>query len=847
VGQKRVEKNGRIGYAYAVVMTISANEPLVSVSSSAPLHQQIDALNQRAWGLVREDRPEAKKLSQRALQLAKSDIYTEQHYLRGIAESLRTLSRISLLESKYEQGLVQALEGLALTETYAFNDIKPSLLYTIASSYLTLGNIGESLDWFLKLQQICEEMDNEEGIAMALLGLGNVYSEVQEFEQAADYFQKSFLVFRDLQESYWIALLLNNISFNYLKLKDFANALKWGQECLAYSRETQHTRIEGIVSNSLAEIYITQNEPDKALTYLESSFQLASQQDDPHLALESLMLSGKIYLQKENALQAELFLKEALTLAEQVNHRRFIYECHKALVDVYKYTGDFQRALAHYEQYHAVWQTLLNEESSRKLKNLEVVQRTQSAQREAELYAFLYREEQSRRQLAETLHQVGVVLTGSLDLQTVLDTILEQLATLVPYDRASILLKRGNYLEFVALRGFPDGEKVKQSKVMLEEDESRDVFLRIYHTREPLALMDLADYEGWQQVSNLPVPGAWLGMPLLYRDEVRGMISLVRAAPVAYDAEAIQLAMTLAAPAAVALENARLYNRTKRFNEQMEYEVAQRTAALQEAYEQLERLDRAKGDFITVTAHELRTPITVIKAYAQLLDKSLPQPNEAMENLLRGIISGTNRLHEVVNTMLVMVKIDSKDLQIFAEPQQLGQLVQRVVDGLRPDLGQRQLSLAVGAGLDDLPEIEADEDALVMLLENLVVNAVKYTPDGGQVIIDGRYWSEPPFPDWPADAVELTVQDTGIGIDPAALELIFTKFYQTGNVSLHSSGKVKFKGGGPGLGLAIAKGIVDGHYGRIWAESTGHDEVNCPGTTIHVILPRLHAHRTVLS
>ena len=85
--------------------------------------------------------------------------------------------------------------------------------------------------------------------------------------------------------------------------------------------------------------------------------------------------------------------------------------------------------------------------------------------------------------------------------------------------------------------------------------------------------------------------------------------------------------------------------------------------------------------------------------------------------------------------------------------------------------------------------------------------------------------------------VEIAVKDSGIGIDPQNHQLVFEKFYQTGEVLLHSSGKTKFKGGGPGLGLAISRGIVNAHRGRIWLESPGFDEVKNPGTTVFVQLP----------
>jgi signal transduction histidine kinase len=116
-----------------------------------------------------------------------------------------------------------------------------------------------------------------------------------------------------------------------------------------------------------------------------------------------------------------------------------------------------------------------------------------------------------------------------------------------------------------------------------------------------------------------------------------------------------------------------------------------------------------------------------------------------------------------------------------------------------------------------------------------VINAIKYTPDGGTITISGK--ELPLSSELPKGGIEIVVSDTGIGIDPRFKELIFAKFYQTGELALHSSGKTKFKGGGPGLGLAIARGIVEAHHGKLWVESPGYDETNCPGSQFHVVLP----------
>ena len=118
-------------------------------------------------------------------------------------------------------------------------------------------------------------------------------------------------------------------------------------------------------------------------------------------------------------------------------------------------------------------------------------------------------------------------------------------------------------------------------------------------------------------------------------------------------------------------------------------------------------------------------------------------------------------------------------------------------------------------------------------LYHLIVNAIKYTPDGGSVTVSTR----PIRMENDLPGVEIAVQDTGIGLDPEHHELIFEKFYQVGSVAIHSSGKTNFKGGGPGLGLAIVRGVARAHNGKVWVESAGHDEVKFPGCTFYLQLP----------
>jgi len=441
--------------------------------------------------------------------------------------------------------------------------------------------------------------------------------------------------------------------------------------------------------------------------------------------------------------------------------------------------------------------------------------------------AELYRNEQRRRHLAESMERAGRVLSSSLDLSTVPVRILEQLNEVVPYGRGALFLREGDHLTLIAQRGFPDDPRVASLSVQLRPG---DVFNQMVQTREYVRLDDVRQDSRWTQVAWLPLHASFLGIPLIAQDEVIGMISLTREAPAAFADEDATLAKAFAGQASIALENARLYHEIARLNEYLEQKVRERTEELNRAYQALERLDRTKSDFINIAAHELRTPLTVIKGYAQVLAVGTA-PDSPQKSLAEGIQRGAERLHEIVNSMLDVAKISTEQLALYRQPVRLHHVIENVAAHFREALEERHLTLTI-EGVEALPVVYCDPDMMYKVFYHLVVNAIKYTPDGGRITITGQHLA-----DVEPEQVQIVVADTGIGIAKEHQELIFERFYQTGEVSFHSSGKTKFKGGGPGLGLAIAKGAVVAHQGRIWVESEGCNEETCPGSRFYVQIP----------
>ena len=285
----------------------------------------------------------------------------------------------------------------------------------------------------------------------------------------------------------------------------------------------------------------------------------------------------------------------------------------------------------------------------------------------------------------------------------------------------------------------------------------------------------------------------------------------------------------LANQTAVALENARLVDNLVRLNQ----ELRQAYHSLDKANRDLERIDRTKSDFISIASHELRTPLTVMRGYTEMLleDESL---NGDIQAIMKGLHEGTLRLHEIMDSMFDIAQIDSRTLQLNLQPVDVADLIREVCFSLAKDFAERSQTLAID--LPALPHLKADPNTLHKVFFHLVTNAIKFTPDDGKITITGQALS-PGSQEAPDGGVQITISDTGVGVAPEYRELIFTKFYQPGDINKHSTSKSRFKGGGAGLGLALSKGIVEAHGGRIWVQSPGYDEVHFPGSKFHVLLP----------
>ncbi|QWV95596.1 PAS domain S-box protein [Geomonas oryzisoli] len=264
---------------------------------------------------------------------------------------------------------------------------------------------------------------------------------------------------------------------------------------------------------------------------------------------------------------------------------------------------------------------------------------------------------------------------------------------------------------------------------------------------------------------------------------------------------------------------------------------------LEKSSADLARLNRMKDSFLGLASHELKTPLTVIMGYSELITTDLADKvDKTVLEMVVNIANAAARLDNIIKDMVDVSMIDEKRLQLKVEDIQLNRLIEASVNELRFFFSMRKQEVVLNLD-ESLPTIRGDALRLMQLLSNILGNAIKFTPDGGRITVSSsaKYLLRGPSGTGEGREhhlfLEITVTDTGIGIDREDQLRVFDKFYEVGNIQEHSSGKVAFKAKGAGLGLSIAKGIVDMHGGEIWVESTGYNPDRFPGSTFHILLP----------
>jgi signal transduction histidine kinase len=331
----------------------------------------------------------------------------------------------------------------------------------------------------------------------------------------------------------------------------------------------------------------------------------------------------------------------------------------------------------------------------------------------------------------------------------------------------------------------------------------------VIHHSEPLLIGSVADEKriGVRAVADTKPTESWLGVPMIARDRVIGVISVESFKKNAFTNDDMLLLTAIANQAAVAIENAHLYKDLEGLTFALEQRVMERTNELRETNLRLLAADRSKNQFLANMSHELRTPLNSIIGFSSvLLENTRVAVPQRLYKFLENIHVAGNHLLELINDILDLSKIEAGKMELRTDEFDLRETiasVERVMKGFAAEA-----KVSITASIDPaVPRVRLDEGRLKQILFNLLSNAVKFSPDGGPVTI-GVTSLPPTMSPLGVETVRIDVADRGIGIAPDELQRIFDEFYQT------EEGR-RARRGGTGLGLSLTRNFVELHHGRI--------------------------------
>jgi PAS domain S-box-containing protein len=263
--------------------------------------------------------------------------------------------------------------------------------------------------------------------------------------------------------------------------------------------------------------------------------------------------------------------------------------------------------------------------------------------------------------------------------------------------------------------------------------------------------------------------------------------------------------------------------------ERKNIEMAKMNSELIRSNQELKRVSELKTNFLSIASHELKTPLTSIKGYSEIIIENMSELlDPAVRRMVESVNRAADRLHRVIDNMLDVTRIEQKRLRLRPEVLDLRAIARDCISDLEQFLEQR--SIRIVCDLDEsLPPFYGDRMRMQQVFTNLFSNALKYSPDSSTVELRIHREDE--------THIHVVVKDHGIGIDKSEQAKIFDAFYEVGSRYHHSSDSTKFLGGGTGLGLSIVKGIIERHGGRIWVVSEGVNRERYPGSEFHILLP----------
>lgn len=365
-------------------MLAQADKAKLATLTPPERQQQVDQLNAQAEAIRMTEPERALTLSQEAQRLAQGN-QLPARYAKGFADSTLQIGRCHLRLGNFAQSLEHGLAALKLYTQLDDQARFASALDLIGISYTRLGNHAEGLEYHLRSFSLFEKLADKKGMATTTNGIALVYENLGDHDKALEYFRQSLQMFLEMGNHEQAALVYANVALGYRNLGKHDESLHYSRRGLQLAEEIGHQMYARFNLEEIANTYAAMGQYQEALIYYQQTFAYAQQLNDKFIMGNILRELGKIYLALRELATAQTHSQAALQLAEETGTKGLQFEAHELLAKIYKERQDFAQSLFHYEQFHTIRDQVFNAQAAAKLKNLEVLHRTESARKEAEL------------------------------------------------------------------------------------------------------------------------------------------------------------------------------------------------------------------------------------------------------------------------------------------------------------------------------------------------------------------------------------------------------------------------------------------------------------------------------
>jgi len=737
------------------------------------------------------------------------------------AEAFMDLGHKFFQNNSYGNALNNYQEALKLFKQVLDSQRVSYTLNAIGNIYYNWGDYNSSITYYTNSLKIKRELNDKDGLAYSHNGIANVYLHMEKYEAALSHYTNAYELSVELDDDKGKAYSLNAIGNIYYELKDYPTALIKYQAAFVLNEEADNQRGIGYTLERIGLIHLAKKNYDVAFKYFEHSLSIKRNDPNKKGLISILNYLGDLYMQTNRPHLAQKYYEESLQLATTMDIHLSITENYKDLAELFALKGNHKKAFSFYKTYKAKYDSIYNDRNRSLIERLQAEHKSEQQRKDIESISAERDLQKAQLKQQETINLflisgLAAVLVFGFLLYRYYHTkirISKKLEIEVAERKKTEHSLRKSEARFnLAMQGANDGlwdwnirtnktyysPRWKQMLGYLEDEisnESREWKLRVHPDDFEQINKKLYDhiegrlpyYETTYRLRHKDGHYIWvLDRALRVKDEYGQIYRMV----------GTQVDITKMKDYEHELNEHRSH--LKRM-------VFERTVELEKAKRKAEESDKLKTAFLNNISHEIRTPLNQISGFVNLLhnnDLTIEQKKSYIQN----ITSASHDLAGLINDLISLSKIEAGQVNVYKSELYVNIFMDDLEQHTRMllDAGKKEhIKLKVFKEFENKRNsIVTDAAKCRAILLKLIENAIKFTEHGSIEI--GYAWKD--------KIVKFYVKDTGIGISPDQLEIIFNRFRkgEIGNSKLY---------GGTGLGLTIAKKNANLLGGKIWVES----------------------------